>query len=322
MIYNWDAYVDPKIVKAFEKKFNCKVVEDTFESNEMLEQKMRSGAANYDIVVPSSYFAGRMYAQGLIIKLDLAKMPNLANVDAKILGRLPDKAMEYSVPYMMGCSGLAYRKNQVKDFEPTWRMFERPGMTKRMTLLDDPREVLGAALKTLGYSCNSTSEKEIKEAAQLVMKWKGSIAKFENEQYKNGLASGEYYIVQGYICDVLQLKEENPKKNIEVVIPKEGTLFAVDMLVIPTKAKNPALAYEFINFVHDAKNAAQNTEWVLNVCPNTPSYALLSKKVRENKALFPDAELEAKCELLEDVGEAISIYNHYWGMIKSKSSID
>jgi spermidine/putrescine transport system substrate-binding protein len=201
-------------------------------------------------------------------------------------------------------------------------MFERGDLKKRVTLLDDPREVIGAALLTLGYSINTKNESEIKEAAQVVIKWKANIAKFENEQYKNGVASGEYHLVHGYICDLMQVKDENPKKFLEVVLPKEGTTFAVDMLVIPAKAKNPELAYAFINFVHEPKIAAQNTEWVMQIAPNTPSYALLSKKVYENKVLFPDPELEAKCELLEDVGEAINIYNHYWDMIKTKNVIE
>jgi len=322
LIYNWDAYIAPSVIKAFEKEFNCKIIVETFNANETIEPKMQSGAANYDIVVPSSYFAGRLYKQGLIQKLDLSKIPNLQHIDQEVLGLLPDKDMEFSIPYMMGYAGIAYRKNQVKDFEPTWHMFERSDLKKRMTLLDDQREVLGAALKTLGYSVNSRSEAEIKAAAQLVIKWKQNAAKFENEQYRYGLASGEFLMTHGYICDMLQVQEENPKKNIAIAIPKEGTTFAVDMLVIPTKAKNPELAYAFINFVHNPKIAAQNTEWVMNVCPNSASYPLMKKKVFENKLLFPDPELKAKCELIDDVGEATPIYNKYWDMIKTKNVIE
>ena len=323
MIYNWADYIAPKLIKEFEKKFDCKVVVETFDSNEALEAKMASGAADYDIVVPSSYFTARLYRQGLIQKLDLSKLPNVKNVDAEILSVMPDKAMEHSVPYMMGYSAIGYRRERVPNFdEPTWRVFEREDLKKRCTLLNDIREVLGIALKTLGYSCNTKSEAEIKEAAQLVMTWKRTAAKFENEQYKNGLASGEYRLVQGYVCDLLQIVEENKKKDIAVVIPKEGTQFAVDMMVIPARAKNAALAYEFINFLHDPANAAKNTEWVMNICPNTPSYALLPKAILGNPAMFPPPALKAKCELIEDVGESIEIYNRYWDMIKTKDSIE
>ena len=322
MLYNWDAYIDPDLVKAFEKEFKCKVVQDTFDSNEMLEAKMKSGAANYDIIVPSSYVTERLYKQGLIQKLDHSLIPNLQHVDQDILAQLPDGDMEHSVPYMMGYAAIGYNADQVKGFEATWRMFERGDLKNRVTLLNDLREVIGAALLTLGYSVNTRSEAEIKEAAQLVMKWKQTIAKFENEQYKNGLASGEYFMVQGYVCDMLQVQEENPKKNIEIAIPQEGTTFAVDMLVIPAGAKNLELAYAFINFLHDPEIAAQNTEWVCQVCPNSASYPLLDKEFLENDVLFPDPELKAKCELLEDVGDAIAIYNRYWDLIKTRDSID
>ena len=310
MVYNWDAYIDPAVVKAFEKKFNCKVVQDTYDSNEMLEAKMKSGAANYDVVFPSSYVTPRLYKQGFFQKLDHAKLPNIQYVDQNILARLPDKEMEHAVPYMMGYSVIAYRKDQVKNFEPTWNMFSRTDLKNRVTLFNDPREVFGAALRTLGYSVNTRNETEIREAAKLIMTWKPIVAKFENEQYKNGLASGEYLMVQGYACDMLQIQGESPKnqKNIGIVIPQEGSTFAVEVLVIPTGAKNPDLAYEFINFLHDPEIAAQNAQWILSVAPNTASYEFLDKDFFENQVLFPPPELKAKCELLEDVGEAIAIY--------------
>ncbi|MCL1856316.1 MAG: spermidine/putrescine ABC transporter substrate-binding protein [Kiritimatiellaeota bacterium] len=322
MIYNWDAYIAPELVKEFQKKHNCTVVIDIFDSNEVLEAKMISGAANYDIIVPSSYFVERLAKQGLIQRLNLAKLPNVRHVDAEILSMLPDKKMEFSIPYMMGYSAIGYRRDKMKDFEPTWRVFGRQDLKNHCCLLNDLRETLGIALKTLGYSCNTTDEAQIKEAAKLVMTWKRIIAKFENEQYKNGLASGQYLLVQGYVCDMMQVAEEEKKKDIAVVIPQEGTQFAVDMLCIPAKAKNAELAYAFIDFVHDPANAAKNTEWVMNVCPNAPSYAMLPKSILDNKAIFPDPELKAKCELLQDVGEAILTYNHYWEMIKTKDAIE
>lgn len=319
-LYNWDAYINPALVKAFEKEFGCRVVEDIFDSNELLEAKLKGGAADYDIVVPSSYFAERMFQQGLLQEFDRNLLPNLKHVDPAVLSRVPDEAMRYSVPYMMGCAGLAYNRNQIPDFEPSWTMLERKDLMHRTTLLNDLRETIGAALKVLGYSNNSENEKELREAAELVLKWKAVAAKFDNEQYKNGIASGEFKLVHGYVCDLLQVQEDNP--DIEVVLPREGTQLAIDLLVIPAKASNPELAHAFINFIHDPANAAANTEWVLNLCPNTTSYDLLDPEVRANKAIFPDEEIMARSELLGDVGSAIRIYNRLWEAIKSKDKLD
>lgn len=319
-LYNWDAYLNPDLVTAFEKAHNCRVVQDVFDSNEMLEAKMKGGAADYDVVFPSSYFAARMFEQGLIQKLDAAKIPNLKHVDPSVLAKVPDTAMAYSVPYMVGCSGLAYRKSQVADFEPSWTMLARADLQNRTTLLNDIREVLGAALKTLGYSNNSENPEELKKAAQLVLQWKKVAAKFDNEQYKNGIASGEFKLVHGYVCDLLQVAEDN--EDIHVVLPREGTQLAVDLMVVPAKSRNPELAHAFINFLHDPANAAANTEWVMSMCPNSASYDLVDPEVRANTAIFPDAEVMAKSELLRDVGPAIETYNRLWDAIKTKDTIE
>lgn len=319
-LYNWDAYLDPELVATFEEAQGCRVVQDVFDSNEMLEAKMKGGAADYDVVFPSSYFAARMFEQGLLQKLDRAKLPNLKNVDAAVLAKVPDPEMAYSVPYMMGCSGLAYLKSQVPSFEPSWTMLARADLQSRTTLLNDIRETLGAALKTLGYSNNSADPEELKKAARLVLEWKKVAAKFDNEQYKNGIASGEFKLVHGYVCDLLQVAGEN--EDIAVVLPREGTQLAVDLMVIPAKSRNPELAHAFINFIHEPENAAANTEWVMSMCPNSASYDIIDPEVRANKAIFPDADVMAKSELLRDVGAAIETYNRLWDAIKTKDVID
>src|SRR5690606_23951678 len=106
------------------------------------------------------------------------------------------------------------RKSSVSDFEPSWRMYERADLAGRMTLLDDHREVLGAALKTLGYSLNSTDAAQIGEAADLAIEWKRNIARFDNEGYKAGIASGEFWVVHGFGGDVQQVIDDNGTDDI------------------------------------------------------------------------------------------------------------
>ena len=122
-IYNWCDYLSEDVKTAFEKEYNCRVVQDIFDSNEMLEAKLKAGASDYDIVVPSSYAAGKMYRQGMLQKLDPEKLAGIrGNLDASVLAKLPEDALEYSVPYMMSYTGIAYLKSKVSDFEPTWKM--------------------------------------------------------------------------------------------------------------------------------------------------------------------------------------------------------
>lgn len=320
-VYIWCDYLSEEVVQAFEEKYDCEIVQDIFDSNEMLEAKLKAGASDYDIVVPSSYVAGKMFAQGMIQALDKERLaPTIKNLDAMVVKKFPETALDYSIPYMMSYTGIAYLKSKVAGFEPSWKMFEREDLRKRMTLLDDYREVLGAALKYLGYSANTSSEEELTAAAKKVLEWKANAAKFDNEQYKQGIASGEFYLVQGYVGDLLQVQEDND--DIEIVIPREGTQLSIDSLAIPTGAKNIDLAYDFINFVHEPANAAKNTEAVMYLCPNKPSYDLLPEEIRSNGSIFPDEDILLRSELLHDLGKAQPIYNRLWETIKGKDSLD
>src|SRR5262249_41315816 len=157
----------------------------------------------------------------------------------------------------------------------------------RMTLLNEVREALGAALLYKGHSVNTTNPSEIDEATEIVIEWKQNLAKFESEQYKNGLASAEFLVSQGYSGDIAQVQVETPE--IAFDIPKEGALLSADYLVIPKDAKQVALAYAFINFLLEPHIAAQNIEFTRYLSPNTGAYLLLPQELRDNTILFPPA---------------------------------
>jgi spermidine/putrescine transport system substrate-binding protein len=314
-VYTWADYVKPELVQRFEAEQKCKVVIDTFDSNESLFAKLKAGATGYDVVTPSSYMVSVLFAQGLLQPLDAALVPNRKNVDPEYLKIALDPRMHHSVPYMLTNSGLAYLKGKVKDPEPSWAMLERTDLKGRMTMLNDMRETIGAALKSLGYSLNTTNEKQLAEARAVVVRWKRSLAKFENEQYKTGIASGEFLLVHGYSGDILQVQKENP--DVVFVVPQEGTSVSCDDLVIPKSAKEVALAHAFINFLQDPDVAAENSNFISYLCPNLPSYAKLEPGVRDNPAVFMDAAVRAKSEIIHDLGADNAKYVKIWDEIKA-----
>lgn len=314
-VYNWSDYVKPELVQRFEAENHCRVVIDTFDSNEAMYNKLKAGAGGYDVIFPSNYFATIMHQQGMLQPLQPALLPNLANLDRELLAMLPDNACAYSVPYMMSYTGLAVSKSRVKDFKPSWAMLARSDLKGRITLLDDMREVIGAALKTLGYSINTTDEKQLEDAKNLVLQWKKNAAKFDNEQYKNGIASGEFLLVMGYCGDVMQVMKEN--RDVAFAVPVEGTQVSCDLMVIPKDAKNGALAHAFINFLHDPKVAAENMEFVCYRCPNAKAYPLLSAELRANPSVFVPKEILDKSELLRDLGVDNAKYTKVWDQIKA-----
>jgi spermidine/putrescine transport system substrate-binding protein len=314
-LYTWSDYIKPGLVRRFERERGCRVVMDTFESNEAMYAKLKAGASGYDLLTPSSYMVSLMHAQGMLRQLDRALLPNLVHVDPDYLAIAVDGAMDHSVPYMLVVSGVAYLEGRVKDVVPSWRMFGREDLRGRMTMFNDMRETIGAALKALGYSINTTSPAELAEAEALLLEWKKNIAKFENEQYKIGLASGEFLLVHAWNGDIFQVRKENA--DVRFFVPEEGTIISCDDLVIPADAREPNLAHAFIDFLHDPAVAAENTAAVWYLCPNKGSYPLLPAEIRDDPGIFLAPELRARSEVIADIGAANALYVKVWDRLKS-----
>lgn len=183
-----------------------------------------------------------------------------------------------------------------------------------MTLYNDFREVIGAALLTLGFDPNTTREEEIEKAVEVVIQWKKNVAKFENEQYKNGIATAEFLVVMGASSDILQVRAENPA--VEFSFPKEGSFVSYDMLVIPKTAPNPKLAHAFINFLYEPRISAANMERIFELVPNNEAYGLLNPSLLKEMGLFPSKEIWEKLYVIRDLGEAVRLYQKAWLRIK------
>jgi spermidine/putrescine transport system substrate-binding protein len=313
-VFTWADYLSDKAKAGFEAAHQCTVVIDTYDSNEAMLAKLESGATGYDVLVPSSYAVQALQRKDLIQALDHAKLPNLSHLDSAYLAKAPDSAMKVSVPYLMAPTCLAYLAAKVPNPAPGWGLLERADLKGRVTLLDDMREVLGAALKSLGHSLNSTVPAELAAARDVAIRWKANLAKFENEQYKTGIASGEFYLVHGYAGDLLQAQEENA--DIRIFIPQEGTSFPCDDLCLARGSANGDLAHAFINHLCDPAVAAENMENLGYRAPNKDAYPLLSEEFRTSPLLFPPAELFDKCEPIRDLGDQLPLWTTEWDRVK------
>jgi spermidine/putrescine transport system substrate-binding protein len=314
-VYTWSDYIKPELVTRFEQEQKCRVVIDTYDSNESMYAKLKAGASGYDLVTPSSYQVAIMAQQGMLQDLDRALLPNLVNVDREYLAVAIDSGMVHSVPYMLTNTGIAYLKSKVKDPVPTWAMFDRADLKGRTTMLNDMRETIGAALKSLGYSLNTTDDAQLEQAKDVVIRWKRQLAKFENEQYKSGLASGEFLMAHGYSGDILQAQGEN--EDIAFLAPVEGLSISCDDLVILKDAKQAKLAHAFIDFLHDGDVAAQNSQFINYLCPNTAAYAKLPAEFMNDPAVRLSPEVRAKSEVIRDLGPDNAKYTRVWDLIKA-----
>ncbi|MEK6557903.1 MAG: extracellular solute-binding protein, partial [Candidatus Margulisiibacteriota bacterium] len=197
-IYNWTYYIPDQVIKDFETRYKVKVVYDVYSSNEEMFAKLRAGGKGYDLVFPSGDFVKIMIHEKMLEPLDKKKIPNTKYLDSAILSKINyDAGGRFSVPYMVGAAGIAVNKEKVKDFDKSSSIFNRSDLRGKMTLLDDMREVTGLALKSLGYSVNSTHDEELEQAKSVILRWKENILKFDAEAFAKGFASGEYWVVQG-----------------------------------------------------------------------------------------------------------------------------
>lgn len=329
-VFTWSEYIDPDLVERFEEENDCRVKIDIFDSNESMRAKIQQGAAGYDLLTPSSYMVKELALGGFLEKLDHSKIPNLANISASFQRCALDPSMEYGIPYMVTYTGFAYRDDKVSPApEATWAVFEnRPDLKGHMTLLGDARETIGAALLYNGHSINSTDPAELAEARDTVIRWKKNIAKFENEQFKSGIASGEFLLVHGYSGDIGQAQlddDGNPTEDnnhITFVLPKEGFSLSCDEFAIPAAARNKELAYKFIDFIHDGEVAAQNMMYTAYWCPNAAAMEELTKtedgrEFLQNPTVFlPEDEL-ARGEVIGYLGDDLELYNKTWDEIRS-----
>lgn len=317
-VYIWSDYLADGLIEEFAAANDCEVVVDHYDSNEVLHAKLKGGATGYDVVFPSSYMVRLMAEDGLLQKLDHERIPNIKNLDPIFVGRVSiDRKMVYSIPYMTGATGIAYRTDEVTDFDASWTMFSRSELAGRMTLLDDVREVLGAALKTLGHSLNTTDEVAIEAAADLVIEWKKNIAQFASEAFKAGIASKEFHVVQAWGGDIQQIIDANNDPHIAFALPREGFPMWEDTMAIPTGADNVELAEKFINFLHDPVIAARNIEFNSYLCPNWASYNHLSEEVLQNPIVIIPKDLLSKGEQIQDIGEDLAKYTAAWDRVKA-----
>ncbi|MDB6071180.1 MAG: hypothetical protein JWL81_2351 [Verrucomicrobiales bacterium] len=314
-VFSWADYVKPELVTRFEEENDCKVVIDTFDSAENMYAKLKAGADGYDVVVPTSYIQKVMQAEGMFLPLDPAKLPNIKNIDPAFLKRLPDASMATAVPYMVSYNVIAVRSDKISDLKPTWASFARTDLKKRVTLLDDMRESVGAALKSLGHSLNTRDEKELAAARDVLIGWKKHIAKFDNEGYKSGIDSGEFHLVQGYSGDLWQVAEENPK--VKILIPIEGTSLACDELAILKNSKLADLSHKFIDFLSNPEIAAENMQWTGYYAPNPAALKLVEPGFLKNPAVSLPPDIQAKCELIEDLGPDLAKYTKIWDEVKA-----
>jgi len=305
-VYNWSDYIDEALLEKFEKETGIELIYDVFDSNEVLETKLLAGGSGYDVVVPSGTFLQRQITAGAFQKLDAAKLSNKGNLWDVISDRLAkyDPTREYAVNYMWGTTGLGVNEGKVAELlgadapvDSLALVFDPANMEKLaecgVHFLDAPAEMIPAALNYIGEDPDSQDPAVIAKAEAVMMAVRPYIQKFNSSEYINGLANGDICVAFGWSGDVLQARDRaaEAENGVEIAYyaPKEGALMWFDNMAIPVDAPNPDAAHTFINFILDAQNMADASNYVYYANGNKASQEFLVEDVIGDTAIYPDA---------------------------------
>lgn len=309
-VYNWSDYIADKTVPDFEKEFGVKVTYDTYESNEEMVAKLQAGATGYDIVVPSGYIVPVMVATDLIGPVSKKYLTNFNNL-SPIFQNLPsDPGNTHTVPWQWGTSGIAYRTDKVKTPVDSWAVFQDKRYAKKMTMMDDGREVIGSQLRYRGHSLNSTNATELKQAKADSIAAKKNLKAYISAPVKAQLISGDVWISQLWNGDTTQAKAEQP--NLGYVVPKEGCTIWGDSMCIPKSAPNKRAAHEWMNYILRPQVGAALSEATGYGTPNAAA-----AKVMKNPVPYPTEEELKRLEYQVDLGKDTATWDQIWTEIKS-----
>jgi spermidine/putrescine-binding protein len=317
--YNWSDYMDPELITAFEDQYEVDVVEDFYESNEALLAQMQAGAV-YDLIVPSDYMVGIMIQNGLLAPLNRDAVPNLANLADRFTELPYDPGPEHSAAYQYGTTGLGVNLEVVgEDFDPSWALLFDPELTADfpggVSVLNDPREAMGAALKYLGYSLNDTELEHLQEAADLIAEAKVGIATFDSDQYGPALVNGEVSVAHGFSGNmIVAIGDSDNPENFAYILPEEGATLWIDNMAVPANAEHPCTALTFMNYILDAENGATLTNWNYYGSPNQASLEMIDPAVVE---FYAGAEEAENLEVIQDTGDYEINFTDYLAQAKS-----
>ena len=262
-VYNWGEYTGENLLNDFEAKTGAKVVMENFDSNEQMYIKVANGET-YDVLVPSDYMIRRLIGEDYLQKLDKTKLDCMDKLCEDVIGLPYDPNNDYSIPYFWGTAGIVYDKNQVdiEDLEREgFEIFRDPKYRGNIYLYDSERDSFMMALKALGYSMNTSSEKELQEAYEWLVSCVQTMKpEIVTDEIIDNMAQGRKALGLIYSGDAAYVMAEN--EDMGYYLPESGTNLWSDAMVIPANAKNPELAHEFINFVSDYEGAYDNSSFV------------------------------------------------------------
>lgn len=313
---NYGENIGDGVLEEFEEKYGIHVNEEVYDAPEEMYQKLAAGAAQYDVVVSIDYLVQRMIQEDRLEKIDFKNIPNMDKIESDHLGKTFDPKNEYSVPYMSGTIGIVYNTDYVKEPIDSWTALWDTKYNKNVLLLDGVRDSLGATLKMLGYSVNTTNQDEINEARDKLIELKknGNLLAIGSDDNTDKMGRGEAAISILWSGEGLNLEAEHD--NLKFVVPKEGANFWIDSLCIPKGTKNKENAEKFINFLCEKDPSFKTADQIGFTTPQKEAREEQDDEIKNNPNAYMPEDILNKCESYDYLGDKLKMYEEAWTQFK------
>ncbi|MGH2968762.1 MAG: polyamine ABC transporter substrate-binding protein [Solirubrobacteraceae bacterium] len=315
--FNWSEYLDPKLIKAFEKRHGVKVRESNFESMQGMMAKLRSGN-RYDLIFPSSEWVDRLRKANQLLRIDTGQLRNAGTVYDYFAEPWYDPAADHTVPYAMYATGIIYRADKIDSMSGSWNDIGTDAADGRAYLLDDFQEVIGAGNLVNGAELNSTDAADVEQAKQWALGLKPKLRGFSTDDVQN-MVSGNAWVHHGWNGDVVNVRNQVDKpENYSFQKCREGIPLGTDCFAIPANAEHPGTALAFIDFVLEPENAARNIEYMGYPMPYEGPDATFAELVKDDPAINVTVDDLANGQQFENLGAAgRRVWDQAWTEIKA-----
>lgn len=321
-VYNWGLYISDgsddsiDVLSAFEELTGIHLNYTTFDSNESLYAKMKSGGASYDVIVPSEYMVGRLIAENMLAPLDYDNIPNIAAVGDAYLGWDFDPDNTYSVPYMWGTTGLIYNTTMVEEAPTSWAALWDMQYANNVLMFNNSRDAYAIAAKKLGMSMNPQSVEEVDTVMQELQAQKSVVQAYVMDEIFDKMEGGEAALAPYYAGDALTMIADNP--DLAFVHPEEGVNFFVDSMCIPATSRNKEAAEIFINYMCETSVGAANCDYIGYSTPLTAVWEQLDDDLKYSPIAYPGEDVMSKAEVFTTLPDDVNAeMDAKWSEMKS-----
>lgn len=316
-VFNWGEYIGEQTIEDFENAYpNIKVNYENFTTNEDMYVKIKTGGSAYDVAIPSDYMIKRMRDEGLLNKINMSNIPNFKYIDDRFKSLSYDPDNEYSVPYMWGTVGILYNKTMVSDTVDSWNILWNDKYKKQILMSDSERDAIGITLKMMGFSMNTKDVSQLEQAKEKLMEQKPLVMAYVVDEVRDMMIGESAALAVVWSGEAYYCMSEN--ENLSYVIPKEGTNYWFDSMVIPSTSKHQKEAEIFINYMCEADVAFNNADYIGYATPHIEVMKMLDPELISDRSAYPLQEDLDNYEIFEYPGDEINKqYSRIWTEIKA-----